>query len=45
MRSWMINSRMMSGEYSMHRKGKKRNTCKVLLEKPEGNRPLGRPRC
>jgi hypothetical protein len=25
--------------------GKKRNTCKVSVEKPEGNKPLGRPRC
>jgi hypothetical protein len=22
-----------------------RNACRVLMEKPEGNRPLGRPRC
>jgi hypothetical protein len=24
--------------------GEKRNTCKVLVGKPEGKRPLGRPR-
>jgi hypothetical protein len=23
----------------------KRNTCRLLVEKPEGKRPLGRPRC
>ena len=24
---------------------KSRNACRVLVGKPEGNRPLGRPRC
>jgi hypothetical protein len=24
--------------------GKKRNVCRLLVEKPEGKRPLGRPR-
>jgi hypothetical protein len=24
--------------------GEKRNTCRPLIGKPEGNRPLGRPR-
>jgi hypothetical protein len=27
------------------RKGEERNTCRLLLGKPEGKRPLGRPRC
>jgi hypothetical protein len=27
------------------RTGKERKVYKVLLEKPEGKRPLGRPRC
>jgi hypothetical protein len=25
--------------------GEKRNACRVLMGKPEGKRPLGRPRC
>jgi hypothetical protein len=25
-------------------KGKKRNACRILVGKPEGNRPLGKPR-
>jgi hypothetical protein len=25
--------------------GEKRNACRILLGKPEGRRPLGRPRC
>jgi hypothetical protein len=25
--------------------GKQRGMCRVLVGKPEGNRPLGRPRC
>jgi hypothetical protein len=24
--------------------GEKRNACRILVRKPEGNRPLGRPR-
>jgi hypothetical protein len=27
------------------RVGEKRNTCRFLVGKPEGRRPLGRPRC
>jgi hypothetical protein len=29
---------------SEHHKGEKRNRCRVLVGKPEGKRPLGRPR-
>jgi hypothetical protein len=25
--------------------GEKRNTCRILVGKPKGRRPLGRPRC
>jgi hypothetical protein len=25
--------------------GKKRNACRLLVGKPEGKRPLGKPRC
>jgi hypothetical protein len=25
--------------------GEKKNTCRLLVGKPEGKRPLGRPRC
>jgi hypothetical protein len=32
----------MGGAYSMN--GKKRNAYKLLVGKPEGKRPLGRPR-
>jgi hypothetical protein len=29
---------------SEHHKGEKRNGCRLLVGKPEGERPLGRPR-
>jgi hypothetical protein len=32
----------MGGIYSMH--GTKRNACRILMGKSEGNRPLGTPR-
>jgi hypothetical protein len=32
----------MNREYSMH--GEKRNAYRILVGKPEGKRPLGRPR-
>jgi hypothetical protein len=38
----MIKSRT-GRAYSMH--GEKRNAYMVLVGKPEGERPLGRPRC
>jgi hypothetical protein len=25
--------------------GEKRNACRILVRKPEGERPLGKPRC
>jgi hypothetical protein len=33
----------MDRAYSMN--GAKRNACRILVGKPEGERPLGRPRC
>jgi hypothetical protein len=33
----------MSRSYSTH--GEKRNAYRILVGKPEGNTPLGRPRC
>jgi hypothetical protein len=33
----------MGREYSTH--GEKRNVDSILVGKPEGKRPLGRPRC
>jgi hypothetical protein len=33
----------MGRAYSMH--GKKRNLYRILVEKPERKKPLGRPRC
>jgi hypothetical protein len=33
----------MGGAYSTN--GEKRNGCRILVRKPEGKRPLGRPRC
>jgi hypothetical protein len=40
----MIKSRRMRWAGHGARVGKKRNTCKILVGKPEGKRPLGRPR-
>jgi hypothetical protein len=40
----MLNSRRMKLAEYIARMGEKRNACKVLMGKPEGKRPLGRPR-
>jgi hypothetical protein len=41
----MIKSRRMRWAGYVARKGEKRNACRILVGKPEGKRPLGRPRC
>jgi hypothetical protein len=40
----MIHSRRMKLAGHVARMGEKRNSDRVLMGKPEGNRPLGRPR-
>jgi hypothetical protein len=40
-----INSRRMRWAGHVARMGEERNVQKVLMGKPEGKRPLGRPRC
>jgi hypothetical protein len=40
----MIKSRRMRWAGHVARMGEKRNTCRLLVVKPEGKRPLGRPR-
>jgi hypothetical protein len=40
----MIKSRRMRWAWHVVRLGKKRNTYRLLVGKPEGRRPLGRPR-
>jgi hypothetical protein len=40
----MIKSRRMKWAGHVARMGEKRNACMILVGKPEGNRPLGRPR-
>jgi hypothetical protein len=39
----MIKSRMMRWRGHVARMGEKRKACRVLVEKPERKRPLGRP--
>jgi hypothetical protein len=39
-----IKSRRMGWEGHVARTGEKRNACKILVGKPEGKEPLGRPR-
>jgi hypothetical protein len=34
----------MGGACSIARMGNKRNACRLLMRKPQGHRPLGRPR-
>jgi hypothetical protein len=41
----MIKSRRMIWTGHVARMGEKRNACKIFVGKPEGKRPLGRPRC
>jgi hypothetical protein len=41
----MIKSRRMRWAGHSARMGEKRNTYRILVGKPEGKRPLGRPRC
>jgi hypothetical protein len=41
----MMKSRRMRLARHVARIGGKRNTCRLLVGKPEGKRPLGRPRC
>jgi hypothetical protein len=40
----MIRSRKMRWGGHVTRMGEKRNACRILVGKPEGNGPLGRPR-
>jgi hypothetical protein len=40
----MIKSRRMRWEGHVARMGEKRNAYRILVGKPEGKRPLGRPR-
>jgi hypothetical protein len=40
----MIKSRRMGWAGHVARMGEKRNACRILVRKPEGKRPLGRPR-
>jgi hypothetical protein len=40
----MIKSRRMRWVGHVARIGEKRNAYRILVEKPEGKRPLGRPR-
>jgi hypothetical protein len=41
----IIKSRRMRGVAHVSRMGEKRNMYRLLVGKPEGKRPLGRPRC
>jgi hypothetical protein len=41
----MIKSRRMRWARHVARMGEKRNAYRLLVGKPEGTRPLGRPRC
>jgi hypothetical protein len=41
----IIKLRRMRWAGHVARKGEKRNTYRLLVRKPEGKRPLGRPRC
>jgi hypothetical protein len=41
----MIKSRRMGWAWHVARMGEKRNVYRILVEKPEGQGPLGRLRC
>jgi hypothetical protein len=41
----IVKSRRMRWAGHVARMGEKRNVYRVLVRKPEGKRPLGRPRC
>jgi hypothetical protein len=41
----MIKSRRMRYAGHVARMEAKRNACRIMLENPEGQRPLRRPRC
>ena len=41
---WMIKSRRMRRAGHVARMGERRGVCRALVGKPEGKRPLGRPR-
>jgi hypothetical protein len=41
----IIKSRRMRRAGHVERIGEKRNMHRLLIRKPEGKRPLGRPRC
>jgi hypothetical protein len=41
----IIKSRRMKWSGHVARMGEKRNVYRLLVGKPEGKRPLGRPRC
>jgi hypothetical protein len=40
----VIKSRKISWVEHVSRMGEKKNACRILVGKPEGKRPLGRPR-
>jgi hypothetical protein len=40
----MIKSRRMKLAWHVARMGEARNACRILVGKPEGKRPVGRPR-
>jgi hypothetical protein len=41
---YILKSRRMRWAGHVARMGEKRNSCRLLVRKPEGKRPLGRPR-
>jgi hypothetical protein len=41
----IIKSKRIRWAVHVARMGEKRNACRLLIGKPEGRRPLGRPRC